>query len=136
MDSQDKNKKTFKNKTYLASFEFAFQGFKTVFKEERNMRTHSICAGIAIAAGAFFRLSKAEWLWLLLAVFLVIVMEIINTSFENVIDLVTHQHFDPIGKKVKDMAAAAVLFTAGFAVIVGCIIFLPKIGQLITSIGK
>ncbi|HBV08297.1 MAG TPA: UDP kinase, partial [Enterococcus faecalis] len=73
----------------------------------------------------------AEWLWLLLAVFLVWLAEIINTIFENVVDMFTDFHFHPIGKKVKDMAAGAVLLTAGFAVLVGLILFVPKILQII-----
>ena len=76
-------------------------------------------------------LTLAEWLWLLLAVFLVWLAEIINTIFENVVDMFTDFHFHPIGKKVKDMAAGAVLLTAGFAVLVGLILFVPKILQII-----
>ena len=57
--------------------------------------------------------------------------EIINTIFENVVDMFTDFHFHPIGKKVKDMAAGAVLLTAGFAVLVGLILFVPKILQII-----
>ena len=51
--------------------------------------------------------------------------------FENVVDMFTDFHFHPIGKKVKDMAAGAVLLTAGFAVLVGLILFVPKILQII-----
>ena len=81
--------------------------------------------------GFLFSLTLAEWLWLLLAVFLVWLAEIINTIFENVVDMFTDFHFHPIGKKVKDMAAGAVLLTAGFAVLVGLILFVPKILQII-----
>jgi len=56
-------------------------------------------------------------------------MEIINTAFENVVDMVTNKHFHPLGKKVKDMAAGAVLITSVFSVVVGLIIFLPKVLQ-------
>ena len=85
----------------------------------------------AIVFGFLFSLTLAEWLWLLLAVFLVWLAEIINTIFENVVDMFTDFHFHPIGKKVKDMAAGAVLLTAGFAVLVGLILFVPKILQII-----
>ena len=81
--------------------------------------------------GFLISLTLAEWLWLLLAVFLVWLAEIINTIFENVVDMFTDFHFHPIGKKVKDMAAGAVLLTAGFAVLVGLILFVPKILQII-----
>lgn len=67
----------------------------------------------------------------LLVIFLVLVVEIINTVFENVVDMVTDFHFHPIGKKIKDMAAGAVLLTTGFAVVVGLLLFVPKIWQIL-----
>lgn len=128
MDSKDKN--IGKNKQFISSIEFAFTGIKNVFKEERNMRKHVALGIVAIIAGFVFRLNQMEWLWLLLAVFLVWIVEIINTVFENVVDMFTDFHFHPIGKKIKDMAAGAVLMTAVFALVVAAIIFLPKLLQL------
>ncbi|MBO0441824.1 diacylglycerol kinase family protein [Candidatus Enterococcus ikei] len=129
MDSKDK--RTQKNKHFITSLEFALQGIRTVFKEERNMRTHVFMGIIAIIMGFVFQLAISEWLWLLLVIFLVLVIEIINTVFENVVDMVTDFHFHPIGKKIKDMAAGAVLLTTGFAVIVGLLLFVPKIWQIL-----
>lgn len=94
------------------------------------MRKHVALGIVAIITGFIFRLSQMEWLWLLLAVFLVWIVEIINTVFENVVDMFTDFHFHPIGKKIKDMAAGAVLMTAVFALVVAAIIFLPKLLQL------
>lgn len=85
----------------------------------------------ALFMGVIFQLDRIEWLWLLLAVFLVWIVEIINTVFENVVDMFTDFHFHPIGKKIKDMAAGAVLVTACFAVIIGLILFVPKIYHLL-----
>ncbi|MBL1227454.1 diacylglycerol kinase family protein [Enterococcus sp. BWR-S5] len=126
-----KDKQTEKNKHFITSLEFAIQGIRTVFKEERNMRTHVLMGVLAIIAGFLFGLHTMEWLWLLFVIFLVLIVEIINTAFENVVDMCTDFHFHPIGKKIKDMAAGAVLITACFSVIVGCIIFLPKVWQLV-----
>ena len=125
MDSKDKN--TEKNKQFITSIEFAFTGIKTVLTQERNMRKHVLLGIVAIIAGFVFRLNQMEWLWLLLSVFLVWIVEIVNTVFENVVDMFTDFHFHPIGKKIKDMAAGAVLMTAFFALIVAAIIFIPKI---------
>ncbi|OJG16747.1 diacylglycerol kinase [Enterococcus canintestini] len=95
------------------------------------MRKHVFFGILALLAGFIFQLSRFEWLWLLLAVFLVWIVEIINTVFENVVDMFTDFHFHPIGKKIKDMAAGAVLLTSFFAVIIGLILFVPKIWQLL-----
>ncbi|PQG23581.1 UDP kinase, partial [Enterococcus faecium] len=94
-------------------------------------RKHVAFGILALFMGVIFQLDRIEWLWLLLAVFLVWIVEIINTVFENVVDMFTDFHFHPIGKKIKDMAAGAVLVTACFAVIVGLILFVPKIYHLL-----
>ena len=97
-----KDKQVEKNKHFMTSVEFAIQGVKTVFDEERNMKTHVVFGIFALIAGVIFQLSQNEWLWLFLAIFLVWIVEILNTVFENVVDMF---HFHPIGKKIKDMAA-------------------------------
>ncbi|MFC4772164.1 diacylglycerol kinase family protein [Enterococcus hermanniensis] len=127
MDLKDK---TEKNKHFITSLEFALQGIRTVFQEERNMRAHVVFGLMAILVAFLLRVSVLELLWIFLAVFLVWIVEIINTIFENVVDMVTDFHFHPIGKKIKDMAAGAVLVTSLFSAIVGAIIFLPKIIKL------
>ena len=132
MDSRDNNSpKKWKNRTLVASMEFAITGIITAFKEERNMRKHMISAILAIIAGTVFRISVTEWLFLLLAIFLVITFEIINSAIENVVDLASNYHFSMLAKNAKDMAAGAVLIISGYAVLPGLIIFVPKIIALI-----
>ena len=132
MDSRDNNSpKKWKNRTLVASMEFALTGIITAFKEERNMRKHMISAILAIIAGTVFRISVTEWLFLLLAIFLVITFEIINSAIENVVDLASNYHFSMLAKNAKDMAAGAVLIISGYAVLTGLIIFVPKIIALI-----
>ncbi|RCW17723.1 UDP kinase [Streptococcus gallolyticus] len=132
MDLRDNNSpKKWKNRTLVASMEFAITGIITAFKEERNMRKHMVSAILAIIAGAVFRISAIEWLFLLLAIFLVITFEIINSAIENVVDLASNYHFSMLAKNAKDMAAGAVLVISGYAVLTGLIIFVPKIIALI-----
>ena len=132
MALQDKNiGKKWKNRTVYASLEFALTGIITAFREERNLRKHAVSASLAIIFGFVFRISRVEWLFLLLAIFLVIFGEIINSAVENVVDLASEYHFSMLAKNAKDMAAGAVLFISLYAVIVGMMIFLPKIWLLI-----
>ena len=132
MDSRDNNSpKKWKNRTLVASMEFAITGIITAFKEERNMHKHMVSAILASIAGAVFRISAIEWLFLLLAIFLVITFEIINSAIENVVDLASNYHFSMLAKNAKDMAAGAVLVISGYAVLTGLIIFVPKIIALI-----
>lgn len=130
MDSNDKKPSVGKSKNLLNSIEFAISGIKTAYKDERNMRIHMFCAVLVIILGLVLDLDRFEWLWIGSCIFLMLIMEIINTIFENVVNMVTNHHFHPLGKKVKDVAAAAVLITAIFSVFVGALIFLPKIYQI------
>ena len=132
MDLRDNNpQKKWKNKNLVASMEFAITGVITAFKEERNMRKHAVSAILVTVAGAIFQITAIEWLFLLLAIFLVITFEIINSAIENVVDLASNYHFSMLAKNAKDMAAGAVLVISGYAVVTGLIIFVPKIIAMI-----
>ena len=130
MDSQD-NKRKWKNRDLLSSLDFALTGIFTVFQEERNMRKHAVTSLLVVLAGFVFQVSKIEWLFLLLSIFLVIAFEILNSAIENVVDLASHYHFDMLAKKAKDMAAGAVLVVSLFAAVTGLIIFIPRIWDLL-----
>ena len=77
----------------ISSLEFALTGIFTAIKEERNMRKHAVTALVVILAGFVFQVSRIEWLFLLLSIFLVVAFEIINSAIENVVDLASHYHF-------------------------------------------
>ena len=130
MDSQD-NKRKWKNRDLLSSLDFALTGIYTAFQEERNMRKHAVTSLLVVLAGFVFQVSKIEWLFLLLSIFLVIAFEILNSAIENVVDLASHYHFSMLAKKAKDMAAGAVLVVSLFAAVTGLIIFIPRIWDLL-----
>ncbi|WP_428932980.1 diacylglycerol kinase family protein [Lactiplantibacillus pentosus] len=116
-----------KNHSFWPSWLHAWNGLKTVVIEERNMRTHLVLGAVALIAGWWVRLTVNEWLWLALAIFLVMLCEINNTIAENLSDMITGPRFSPQAKKIKDIAAGAVVFAAAFAVLVGLILFAPKL---------
>ena len=130
MDSQD-NKRKWQNRDLLSSLDFALTGIFTAFQEERNMRKHAVTSLLVVLAGFVFQVSKIEWLFLLLSIFLVIAFEILNSAIENVVDLASHYHFSMLAKKAKDMAAGAVLVVSLFAAVTGLIIFIPRIWDLL-----
>ena len=132
MDLRDNNpQKKWKNRDLVTSMEFVITGVLTAFKEERNMRKHMVSAILAMLTGLIFQISAIEWLFLLLAIFLVVIFEIVNSAIENVVDLASGYHFSMLAKNAKDMAAGAVLVASGYAVLTGLIIFIPKIWQFI-----
>ncbi len=132
MDLRENNSKNrWKNRELMSSLDFAVSGLITTFKEERNMRKHAVSAILVILAGLVFQVSVTEWLFLLLSISLVIAFEIVNSAIENVVDLASDYHFSMLAKNAKDMAAGAVLFVSGFALLTGLIIFVPKIWKFI-----
>jgi diacylglycerol kinase len=110
----------------LDSFSFAFNGLRILLKEEHNSRIHLIAAIIAIALGFILGLSATEWILLILCIGLVFSMEILNSALEKLSDFSSPGKNEMI-KKVKDLSAAAVLVSAITALLIGIIIFLPKI---------
>ena len=112
------------------SFSYAIDGLKYAFKYEQNILVHTLAMTLVIIAGFIFKISLFEWLVLFLIIGLVIATELINTSIEATIDLVTKE-IHPLAKIAKDTAAAAVLVFGLTAIVIGCIIFIPKILVLI-----
>jgi len=125
-----------KNKKHGIGFKYAISGIWEAFKAERNLKIHVI----AIVAVAFLMIwlstSVVENVLLVLTIGLVVAVELINTAIEKAVNISCDDILskelkkDPVNnnaKLAKDVAAGAVLFTAITAVVVGIIIFLPKI---------
>lgn len=130
MDSRDKHQ-TGKNHHLLQAMGHAVDGIITMLREERNMRYHTLAAVLALLVGCLLKVDANEWLWLLLVIFLVFAAEFLNTVTEAVTDLLVSHHYNVEVKKAKDVAAGGVLIAACFAVLVGLIIFVPRIINLI-----
>jgi undecaprenol kinase len=77
----------------------------------------------------FFSLTQWEWLFVLSALFLVLLTEAFNTAIEKVCDEVTLERKESI-KRIKDISAGAVLLAAIYSIVVGTVIFLPKVTSL------
>lgn len=127
MAYQDRKPQLEKNKRFSQAFMHAFDGLKWALKEERNFRTHVALGGVAVVVGFFFQLTQQEWLWMIAMIFLVLLMELLNTVIENIVDFITEHEYHPLAKKIKDLAAGIVLLTACLAVVVAFIILVPKI---------
>ena len=108
------------------SFEYAFNGLKILIREEHNSRIHILGAMVVLIAGYFYQLSAFEWIAIVFAIGLVIVLEIFNSAIENISDFISPGQDDRI-KRIKDLSAAGVLVGAITAAIIGLIVFVPKI---------
>lgn len=106
------------------SFKYAFQGIWYTIQTQPNLRIHFSIAILVTLAGIYFRITKFEWLILLFTFLWVIISEMINTTVEAMIDLLTSE-FKEQAKVAKDVAAGMVLIGAIGSVIIGLVIFLP-----------
>ena len=115
-----------KRKKLRNSFKYAFEGIKEAWSTEQNLKIHFIIMLVVIIAGFILKISMIEWIVCLLLFALVISLELINTAIETTVDIAMPE-INEKAKYAKDIAAGAVLFSAIISVIVGLIIFLPKI---------
>jgi diacylglycerol kinase (ATP) len=114
----------------IRSFRYAFRGIWLTLRTQHNAWIHAVATVIAIGAGVYFGLSRAEWCWIVLACASVWTAEALNTAFEFLAD-VTTKEFHPIVCQAKDVAAGAVLLTAIGAAIIGALTFWPHIEKLL-----
>lgn len=110
----------------LQSFGYAFKGLAYAFRSQLNFKLHCVATALVVALGLYVQLSIAEWLWISLAIALVLAAELFNTAIEVLVDLVSPTWNDKAGK-VKDVAAGAVLLIALLALAIGLFIFVPKL---------
>jgi rRNA maturation RNase YbeY len=111
------------------SFGYALAGLRHVLRTQRNARIHLIIALLAITLATVLRLSLIEWAILALTIGFVFVAEMFNSVAEAAVDAVT-QRFHPLAKTAKDIAAGAVIFAAIISVIVGLLLFGPRLWAL------
>lgn len=111
------------------SFSYALEGIKAAYKEEPNIKIHLTIAGLVLVSAILLGFTLVEWLILILTISIVIIVELINTSIEDAINLL-HPEIHPLAKRAKDVMAAAVLASAICASVVGLLLFLPKLFNL------
>lgn len=130
MNSDYKDKKGNSFLRVLASFRYALQGIQHAFLEERNMKIHIVVTIVVFLFGWWLQLDAVEWIFILFAIAGVISLELVNTAIERVVDLASSDYHQ-LAKQAKDMAAGAVLIYSLLAIVVGVIIFLPKLVSLL-----
>jgi len=146
---------------FLKSFKYAIEGFLHCVKSERNFRVHLVATVVVILLAVYFDLSVYEILTLTIAIALVLICEMLNTAIERTIDAIRElderdnrpnghlgnfpvadlatdsldglqqNYIDQLRKIGKDVAAGAVFVSSIFAMIVGVVIFLPKILEVL-----
>ena len=119
-------KRPFSLRARLQSLQHAWRGIDSIIKEEHNARIHLFFTVLVVGCGIAFVVTITEWLFLVFAIGLVWVTELLNTCIERLCDFIEPNENTSIGK-IKDFAAGSVLVAAITSAIIGLIIFVPKL---------
>lgn len=114
------------------SFGYAFRGLGMMLTTQANARIHAGATLLAIGSGFWFSISRAEWCVVVAVIGLVWTAEGVNTALETVVDLVSPETH-PLAGRAKDVAAGAVLCAALAALVIGVLIFGPRVWALIAG---
>lgn len=126
MISRDERKKQKGLNKFLHSFTYPIKGLKYAYRNEQNLAVDVGIGLFVVIASFIFKVSTTEAIALVLTIGLVITCELFNTAIEATVDLVT-EDYHPLAKVAKDTSAAAVFVFTIAALLVGIIIFLPKV---------
>jgi len=118
----------------LKSFKYAFSGISYVLKTSRNFKIQLIFAVSTLIIGFLLQISQSNYVILIATILSVLILEILNTSIESIVDLVMKKEFSSLAKISKDTSAGAVLLASINSVIIAVYIFVPKIKLLFESI--
>ena len=113
------------------SFKYAWAGVRYAFTTQRNFRIHTLVGVLAVSLGICLAISPIEMAVIVMTCAIVMVLELLNTAIESVVDLTVKQTYHELAKIAKDCAAGAVLVSAIAAVLVAAFILLPPLLQLI-----
>ena len=118
----------------LKSFKYALSGISYVLKTSRNFKIQLIFAVTSLMIGFLMQINQSNYVILIATIMSVLILEILNTSIESIVDLVVKKEFSSLAKVSKDTSAGAVLLASINSVIIAVYIFLPKIKFLFESI--
>lgn len=116
----------FSIKSRIKSFGYAINGLKHMFHTEHNARIHGVLAVLVFILCLILKPCTYELIAIVFCIALVFITELLNTAIEKLADYVEPEWSDAVGM-VKDLAAAAVLLAAIASLIIGAIIFVPKL---------
>ena len=121
------------SRNILASFKYAINGFIYCLQTTRNFRIEILFAVLVIIACLIFKCSLNEYMIIISTIFSVLILELLNTSIESIVDLNVKNNFNKLAKISKDCSAASVLLASCNSIFVAAFIFFPKIKLILFS---
>ncbi|HET6352285.1 MAG TPA: diacylglycerol kinase [Coriobacteriia bacterium] len=118
-----------KSRSILWSFNYAIEGMVWTLRTQRNMRVHMAAAVATAVAALLLGVTRLQLVAIIFAISLVFVTELLNTAIEAAVDVAT-DHYDPIAKIAKDVAAGAVLVAAINALIIAYLVLFDPVKRV------
>lgn len=129
MDLKSRENKKKSKRRFINSFGYAFEGIKYAFIYEQNIIVHFLMAIVVGLTGFILKISPTQWMILIIVIGLVMALELVNSAVEAMVDLATDK-YHVLAKVAKDCSSGAVLIMSFAAVLIGMIIFLPKLIEI------
>ena len=117
----------------FTSFRYAWAGILYAVRTQRNFRIHLAIALLALSLSIMLRITALEAAVVVITISVVLIMELMNTALESVVDLTVGQTYHELAKIAKDCAAGAVLISAIAALLVAGFIYLPPLIVLLNA---
>lgn len=116
---------------FLHSLRYALRGVAMIYREEQNFRVQISAAVMAVLLSVIFGITRLEWLFVILAIALVLIAEAVNSAVERVADLLKPR-LDVYVKDIKDIMAGVVFISSGLALVIAFVVFMPHIIKIIS----
>ena len=113
------------------SFQYAWTGICYTFATQRNFRIHTIMTAVAISVSGFLKVSPVSMAIITLTCALVLILDLLNTALESIVDLTVGQSYHELAKVAKDCAAGSVMVSAIAALLVAFFVITPSILDII-----
>lgn len=111
---------------FFKNTKYAIDGLVHTLKTETSFRLELLCAVFIIFAIIYIDTALANKLILVATGILVLIVELINSAIENVVDLVTKENH-PLAKNAKDIGSTAVMLSIGLHSTCWAIVLLSSI---------
>ena len=121
------------SKNIFASFKYAINGLIYCFQTTRNFRIQILFGALILVICSIFKCSLNEYMIIISTIFSVLILELLNTSIESLVDLNVKNKFNKLAKISKDCSAASVLLASCNSIFVAAFIFFPKIKLILFS---
>jgi diacylglycerol kinase len=129
LESRDKRKKLGIHR-FFRSFKYSFDGLAYAIRDEQSILVMIVVTFLALILGIVLKISVLEWLLIFISIGLVLGTELLNTSIEASMDLVSPK-YNELAKVAKDTASASVFIYSLIAFIIGSLVFVPKIIEIL-----